>query len=144
MKIKIENSNSKELKEYLLTQENIEKIDIIEKDWIDEIIIKHKENITPFTIMKYIDLFFDNKDIMTEFDKEEKYPIKTLKYNIEDICCEMCYKDLIKKLFNNKLINSVKSNYDYEKPFFNIELSIEYDVSLKEKDIIKCIKENIN
>ena len=47
-------------------------------------------------------------------------------------------------LFENHRIKSVKSNYDFKKPAFNIEFTIEYDEKYKEEDLIKYIKEKYN
>jgi len=77
-----------------------------------------------------------------EFDKEEKNESKVLKYTIDDMCCEYCYKGLVMDLFENEKIKSVKSNFDFNKPAFNIDFIIEYDKNYNEKDVIKYIKEN--
>ena len=64
---------------------------------------------------------------------------ETLKYTIEDMCCEYCYKNLVYELFVNEFVKSVKSNFDFNKPAFNIEFIIEYDQNYKEDDLIKYI-----
>lgn len=59
------------------------------------------------------------------------------------MCCEYCYKGLVQELFENELINSVKSNFDFSKPAFNIKFSIEYDKNYSEDELKKYIEERI-
>lgn len=142
MKIIIDEVVENDLKEYLLSQNGINKVDYIVKDFISEISIDFDKNITPSIVMKYIDLYLENDyPILLEFNKEIKRDFKILKYTIDDMCCEFCYKFLIEELFNNKNINSVQSNYDFYKPAFNIEFIIEYDTNYKEDELIKYLEE---
>ena len=48
---------------------------------------------------------------------------------------------LVMDLFENDKIKSVESNFDFDKPAFNIEFTIEYDEDYKEEDLIEYIKE---
>ena len=57
------------------------------------------------------------------------------------MCCDYCYRNLVMDLFENERIKSVKSNYDYNKPAFNIEFEIKYDEKYSEKELIEYIKE---
>ena len=82
--------------------------------------------------------------IMLEFDKGTKKHFNILKYMINDICCEYCYKGLIQDLFDNEFIISVKSNFDFNKPAFNIEFFIEYSFDYDESKLIQYIKEKLN
>lgn len=59
------------------------------------------------------------------------------------MCCEYCYKLLIYKLFKNDQIKLVKSNFDFAKPAFNIELLVEYNETYDEEELKKYIVENI-
>ena len=77
------------------------------------------------------------------FDKENSNKTNTIKYTVDDICCEYCYMGLIKELFENKNIVSVKSNYDLISPAYDVELEIKYDNNYDEKDLIKFIEESI-
>lgn len=143
MRIILDEIVENDLKEYLLSQEGINKVDYIVKDFISEINIDFYENITPSIVMNFINLYLDNDyPVLLEFNKEIKEDFKILKYKIDDMCCEFCYKFLIEKLFNNNSIISVKSNYDFYKPAFNIEFIIEYDKNYSEDELIRYIEKN--
>ena len=58
------------------------------------------------------------------------------------MCCEYCYKGLVQDLYNNKYIKSVKSNFDFNKPAYNINFEIEYDKMYGEEELIDYIKDN--
>ena len=60
------------------------------------------------------------------------------------MCCEYCYMGLVMDLFENDKIKSVKSNFDFNKPAFNIEFLIEYNENYSEQELIKYIKEKYN
>lgn len=140
MKIVLDNVLTEELKEFLLSQNGIISVELLNKDSFSEINIEFDKRITPEIIMKFIDLFENNKySQMLGFDKKTQGDFKTLKYTIEDMCCEYCYKNLVYELFVNEFVKSVKSNFDFNKPAFNIEFIIEYDQNYKEDDLIKYI-----
>lgn len=143
MRLLLDDNLNDEIKEYLLSQEGIKKIEIKKEDFISEVNIKHNNKISPLIIMKYIDLFQQNKySTLLEFNKELDIETKTLKYIVDDICCEYCYKGLVMTLFENKFINSVKSNFDFHKSAFDVELIIEY-TNYTEEEIKKYINNNI-
>ena len=145
MKLVLDDLINDELKEYLLFQEGITYVDIDRKDLFTILNIEYNEKTTPEIIFKYIELFQKNKySILFEFDKNTKSNYKTIKYIIDDMCCEYCYKGLVMDLFENKKIKAVKSNFDYYKPAFNVEFIIEYDKECKEKEILEYIKEKYN
>lgn len=133
-----------ELKKYLLMQEGIINVDI--KDGtLNTLVIDYNERITPLVIIKYINLFQDNKiSKLCSFDKDLKGDFKILKYMIDDMCCEYCYMNLVMALFTNDKINSVKSNFVFDRPAINIEFIIEYDNEYKEEELIKFIEEKRN
>ena len=142
MKLILDDSISEELKDYLLTQEGIISVAFNRKDFLTVLDIKHNEKTTPYIIMKYIELFQDNKySILFEFDKELLGSFKILKYTVEDMCCEYCYRDLVMDLYEKEKVKSVKSNFDYKMPAFNIEFVIEYDEKYTEEELIDYIKE---
>lgn len=60
------------------------------------------------------------------------------------MCCKYCYMGLVVNLFENDRIKSIKSNFDFAKPVFNIEFIIEYDEEYKDEDIVIYIKEKYN
>ena len=145
MKLILDDLINKELKEYLLEQDGINNVIVSNKEFLTTLNIDYDKRITPEIIMKHIELFQKNKySILFEFDKGTIGDFRILKYTIDDICCEYCYKGLIKDLFENEKIKSVKSNFDYNKPNFDIEFIIEYDENYKEEDLIKYIKEKFN
>ncbi len=142
MKLYIDDWVSEELREYLLNQEGI--IDVIfnKENYLIELDIKFNENTNPNIILKHIELYQNRKySILFEFDKGTVGNFKTLKYTIEDMCCEYCYKSLVTDLFDNEYVKSVKSNFNSKKFDFNIEFIIEYDEKYKKEDLIEYIKE---
>lgn len=145
MKLVLDHFTTIELKEFLLTQEGITKVDLRENKMLTVLDIKYNEKVTPYIIMKYIELFQNTKNsILFEFDKETKGNYKVLKYTVSDMCCEYCYKNLIMDLFEMQEVKSAKSNYDNDKSTFNIEFIIEIDEKYPQEKIIKYIEENYN
>ena len=142
MKLVLDDFIDDELRVYLLMQDGINEIDINKQDFLTILNIKYNKTTTPEIIMKYIELFQNNKySILVEFDKMTSNDFKVLKYTIDDMCCEYCYKGLVMDLFDNRKIKSVKSNFDYHMPAFNVEFIIEYDKGCNEEEIIEYIKE---
>ena len=146
MKLILDDYNiTDELKEFLLTQEGITSVEFQDKDYLTILNIEHNEKTTPAIIMKYIEIFQDNKySILFEFDKGTAGNFKKLKYTIDDMCCEYCYRGLVMDLFENENIKSVKSNFDYDKPAFNIEFTIEFDDKYKKEELIEYIRKSYN
>ena len=143
MKLIFDDNFNNEIREYLLIQPGINNVEIYNNDFVSELIINFDKKTTPLIIMKYIELFQNNKyDTLLSFDKENNTNIKEIKYLIDDICCEYCYKSLIRVLFENEFIKSVKSNFDFNKPAFNIELLIGLCDNYNENELIKFIEEN--
>ena len=145
MKIKLDGTINPELKDFLLSQEGIINVEINYDDYFIKLNIKFNEKTNSNIVMKYIELFEKYKySNLVEFNKEYEGKIKILKYIIDDMCCEYCYMGLVMDLFENDKIKSVKSNFDFKMPAFNIEFTIEYDEKYKEEDLIKYIKEKYN
>ena len=142
MKLILDDMISEEVREYLLTQEGITDVKIDEKEFFVILNIKYNEKTTPEIIMKYIELFqICDYSLLFEFDKETEGNYKIYKYVVDDMCCEYCYRNLVMNLFENKKIKSVKSNFEYNKPAFNIEFTIECDETYSENELIEYIKE---
>ena len=145
MEIKLDGIVNPKLKEFLLSQEGIIDVDINYDDYFIKLNIKFNEKTSSIIIMKYIELFEEYKySNLVEFNKEYVGKIKTLKYTINDMCCEYCYMDLVMDLFENDKIKSVKSNFDFNKPAFNVELLIEYSENYSEQELTEYIKEKTN
>ena len=145
MKLILDDLVNEELKEYLLMQDGIVGVEINNKGFLTILNIEYNKKTTPEIIMKYIELFQNNKySILFEFDKGTIGDFRVLKYTIDDMCCEYCYKGLVMDLFENKKIKSVKSNFDFKKPAFNIEFIIEYDEEYREEELIKYLKDKSN
>ena len=145
MEIKLDGTINPELKDFLLNQEGIINVEINYDDYFIKLNIKFNEKTNPNIVMKYIELFEKHKySNLVEFNKEYDGKIKTLKYIIDDMCCEYCYMALVMDLFKNDKIKSVKSNFDFNKPVFNIEFLIEYNENYSEQELIKYIKEKYN
>ena len=142
MRVIIDECFDTEIKDYLLGQDGILNVELTNKELLTELKIKYNNKINPKIIMKYIDLFQDNKypNIMS-FDKEYTGEFNTLKYVIKDMCCEYCYEGLVMDLFQNDNIKSVKSNFDFKMPPYNIEFIIEYKKDYKEQELIDYINE---
>ena len=145
MKLVSDDFINKEIKEYLLTQEGIIDVELNENHNLTTLDIKYNENITPNIILKYIELFQNRQySILFEFDKNTKGNFNILEYVIDDMCCDYCYRRLVTDLFENEHIKSVKSNFNYQRPAFNIKFIIEYDNDYTEEELIKYIKEKYN
>lgn len=145
MEIKLDGTINPELKDFLLTQAGITNVKINYDDYFIKLNIKFNEKTNTNIIMKYIELFEKYKySNLVEFNKEYEGKTKILKYIVDDMCCEYCYMGLVMDLFENDRIKSVKSNFDFKMPAFNIEFIIEYDEKYEEKELIKYIKEKYN
>ena len=131
------------IKDYLLSQDGIIDVEVIVKDFLSTLRIDYDEATSPLIIIKYINLYLKTKyPIIVNFDKNSKVKLKSLKYSVEDMCCEWCYKSLVGSLFDNQFIKSVNTNFEFDEPAFNIDFVIEYEESLTEEKLIKLIKEN--
>lgn len=145
MEIKLDGTVNPELKDFLLTQNGITDVDINYDDYFIKLNISFNEKTNPIIVMKYIELFEKYKySNLVEFDKKYDGKIKILKYIVNDMCCEYCYMGLVMDLFENDKIKSVKSNFDFNKPAFNIEFIIEYDEKYTEEELIEYIKDKYN
>ena len=141
MKIILDDIVNDELKEYLLMQDGLSEVLIDRRDFLTELNIRHNNNFWPEMIMNYIELFQKNKNsILFGFDKETDGKFKVLKYVVNDMCCDYCYRGLVLDLFKNENIKSVKSNFDYDKPPLNIEFIIEYKSGYKEEELLGYFK----
>lgn len=144
MKLILDNIYDEELKEFLLLQEGILNVDIKKEGFFNVFDIDYDDNTTAYIIYKYIQLFEKDKfPLMIEFDKKESYETKVLKYNIEDLCCEYCFKSFIEYLFENDNIKSVTSTYEFNEPLFDIDFSIEYNKDYSEEELIEYIKKEL-
>lgn len=142
MKVILDDIVNKELIEFLLSQEGILEVKLNEVDLYIEVDVKHNEKITPSVIIKYIELFQNNKfSSMVAFDKEIKINLKKIKYTLKDVCCEYCYKGFVREMFDKKEIISLKSDFDIYSSKLNVDLEIEYDENYKESDLIKYIED---
>ena len=143
MRVILDECLDDEIKEYLLGQDGILEVELNNKELLTELNIKYNDKISPKIIMKYIDLFQNNKypNIMS-FDKGYPGKFNTLKYVIKDMCCECCYEGLVMDLFQNDNIKSAKSNFDFKMSPYNIEFIIEYNKDYKEQELIDYINEN--
>ena len=100
MRIVLDDVLDHELKEYLLSQEGINDVNLYNEDFQGKLDIKFDERITPQIIMKHINLFQGTEYInLIQFDKGIKGAFKKIKYIVDDVCCEHCYKSLIHELF---------------------------------------------
>ena len=142
MKLLLDNVFDPGIKDYLLTQKGVENLSIINKDFISEVDITYNREITPRIILKHIELYQNEQiPILIGYNKNTNYKTKKLKYIVEDMCCEYCYKGFVTDLFINENIKSVKSNFDFNQPAFNIEFFIEYNENYTEEELKKYIKE---
>ena len=136
MKLLVDSFINPEIKDYLLSQKGINDVNIKEVGIDTEIEIEY-DDISPIVIMKHIDLYCDNKlPVLLKFDKCLKGEKKKINYNVSDMCCDQCYRSLVMELFENKFINSVRSNFDYMLAVLNTDFEIEY-INCDEEEIIK-------
>ena len=143
MEIVLDDICNNNLKNYLLSQDGIKGVEIIVKDFLSTLRIDYETEITTLIILKHINIYLNTKyPIIVNFDKDSKIKLKSLKYLVDDMCCEWCYKSLVRALFDNQFIKSVKTNFEFDEPAFNIEFVIEYEEKLTEKELIKLIKDN--
>ena len=142
MRLIIDEVIDNELVDYLKQQEGIVSVDYSVKDFFTTINVEINDETEPELIIKYIELYIKpSNSILFEFDKDIKGNYKELKYTVDDMCCEYCYKGLVTLLFEDKNIKSAKSNFDYKKYAFNIEFTIEYNDNYSEEDVIKIIND---
>ena len=144
MRLTLNDYISDELKWYLLNQNGL--IDVIitrtNDKYLTKLNIKYNNKTTPEIIMKYIELFQNNKySILFDFDKGTIGNYKKLQYTIGDMCCHYCYERLVMDLFENNKIKSVKSNFEFKMPALNIEFIIEYSEDFSEQELIEYINE---
>ena len=144
MKIILKDILEDEVKEFLLNQEGITKADLEVKDGNTNLDIMHNENTSPELIMKYIELFENYKNsVLIEFNKDTISDYKTLKYTVGDLCCEYCYMNLLRDLYDNKNVKSVKSDFNFKSPALNVGFTIEYDKAYDKDELLDCIDDNI-
>lgn len=144
MELTLNDYISDELKDYLLMQNGIIDVVItrINDKYLTKLNIKYNNKTTPEIIMKYIELFQNNKySILFDFDKGTIGNYKKLQYTIGDMCCHYCYEGLVMDLFENNKIKSVKSNFEFKMPALNIEFIIEYSEDFSEQELIEYINE---
>ena len=133
---------SDELEAFLLSQEGIKKVEINRNEIGNKIHVEYDTSTSPAIIMKYIALFEEYEcSELLEFDKGLQYKTRKIKCTVESVCCEYCYKSFVMKLFENKYINSFKSNFDFDR-FTSIIIEVEY-TNYSEDEIVEIIKKNI-
>ena len=143
MKLIIDDFVSPEIKEYLEGQTGIITVGLEDQSDVTIIDVKYNDRTTSEIILKHIELFQNNNfSTLCGFDKDSNDKLKTLTYKIESICCEYCYKGLIREMFKNPNIKSVKSNFDFRNSNKSFELYIEYNADYSEDELINFIKEN--
>lgn len=143
MKLVFDEIFDKELKVYLINQPGIIDVEVVFKDLISEINVNFNDKMNPMIVLQYIEVFQNNDHLMMlSFDKGNIFEFKQLKYLIDDMCCEYCYKSFVQALFENEHIKSVESNFDCYEPALNIELLIEYDKNYSREELINYILEN--
>ena len=144
MKIILRDILEDEVKDFLLSQEGITKVNLEVTNGNTELDIMHNENTSPELIMKYVELFESSKNSsLIEFDKENNNSSKKLKYTVGDLCCEYCYMNLVRDLYDNKNIKSVKSDFNFKSPALNVGLIVEYDKDYDKDELLDFIDDNI-
>lgn len=132
-------------KEYLLSQVGITSVNFTIKNFTTELDISFDNDMDPIIILKFVELFQKYMcSFLLEFDKENVGNYNIYKYVEDDLCCEYCYKELVRYLFKNKNINSVKSNYDLNVFTTKVELFIEYNSDYSEQSLIEYIDNRYN
>ena len=143
MKLILDDVLYDETKNQLLNQKDLKDLSITAHAFITTISFECPNDISPLAIMKQVNFLQQGPyPTILAFNKEFKGQTKTLKYLVKDMCCEYCYKSFVLDLLKYEYINSLKSNFDLDKPAFNIELEIEY-INYSEDELIQIIKENL-
>lgn len=144
MKLIMDNFYDDEVKDYLRIQEGVIKADVELKEPYYEVTIEHNDETTAEILLKHIQLFEHSKSPqIIEFDKDVDYEYKAVKYQIDDLCCEYCFKSLIYHLFKNENIKSVKSNYDLHEPLYDMEFILECNKDYSFDELTKYINEEL-
>lgn len=115
----------KELKEYLMALKGILDVKIKNNEKIN-IYLKYDSNlITPQIIKMEIFLFLNTVKVpsMIGFNKHPSNKTNTYSINIDNVCCEYCFKDTINYLFESEGIERVSSIYKKDNATLNINFN---------------------
>ncbi len=145
MKLILDDVMEEEIIDFLMDLDGVIEVKKDSLDYITTLDIKHNNNISPKTILKSIYVFQQTKyPSILGFDKGSEFKSSSLKYTVDDMCCDYCYKGLVQDLFDNDYIKSVKSDFTFGCSMYKVKFDIEYDTSISEETIIKYIKEQYN
>lgn len=129
-------------KELIVYLSNIKGIDFVKiNDSKNELYIKYNENLINLKIiLEEILLFLKLRNIpsILSFNKYSKNSLEVSNFEIEDLCCEYCLKNIIEKLLFIDGIEECYTNFDYHNKE-NISITIKYDKNLINEDTIKKI-----
>lgn len=144
MKLRIDEVYDDSFKKFLSSKSEIENVEINVEKFFSNINIKHNETADSLMIYRYIKEYDKNEfSTILEFDKESTFKCKKIEYTIDDICCEYCYKNLMKALFENENVKSAFSDFDFMRITFEVKLILECDEKYDEENLKKFIKDNI-
>lgn len=134
----------KELKEYLLSLNGINVVEIDDK--CETINIKYNPEIITIKIIKLEILAF--MDILKtpsiiSFNKHSKNMLTKTTIIVKDLCCEYCLKGMIKELLLINGIEKVNTNFDYSNKK-DVVINIEYDNELITKEDIEMLETKFN
>ena len=130
-----------EIKEYLLTQKEIQEVNINN----NEIYIKYTNKNYINILIKEIKLFLSilNEPAILSFNKHRNNNLKEYTKNIKDLCCEYCLMGTIEDLLYKEGIVSASTNFDFINKQ-NVKINITYDNDIIPKEEILKIEKEIN
>ena len=116
----------------------ISKIETTNYDNIYQLDIKYNSKlISIFNIQDFLASFISFPSIIS-FDKNSKNKLKHQQFFLENICCEVCFKNLVKELLLTDGIEYVMSYYDDELKNINMELKYNNNI-INEKEILDLL-----
>ncbi len=132
-----------DIDEYLSTLDGVEEVKI-DVD-AGSIYVKYDSLKISAVVIKYEILFCIDElriPLLIGFDKHGK-EVEHYTMNVEDICCEFCFKGLIDDLFTMSGINSATSDFDFHN-MFNVHINITYDKSVIKQEKILELEQQLN
>ena len=130
-----------EIKDYLLTQKEVQEVDINNK----EIYIKYSNKNYLKILIKEIKLFLSiiNEPAILYFNKHSNNKLSEYTISIKDLCCEYCLMGTIEDLLYKEGIISASTDFDFINKK-NVNINITYDDSIITKKEILNIEEKLN
>jgi len=130
-----------EIKDYLLTQKEVQEVDINN----NKIYIKYTNKNYLKILIKEIKLFLSilNEPAILYFNKHSNNKLSEHTICIKDLCCEYCLMGTIEDLLCKEGIISAYTDFDFINKE-NVNINITYDDSIITKKEILDLEEKLN